>query len=210
MCQVYGVLRPLLAIFIGKFAVSTSGGGRSRRGEKPRRGQFNNGQELIVVLLGAQLLLTYGVTEACVYQTCGEVWKDSQNDEQSKTITETCRGQCVGIHLVGNHVRICKEDEDVLTGTTGEVVFHGKQVDESSIYWGQTDLTLQKFSSRLCESSNKICYYYRTGDLGFLDSSGRLHIIGHVEGEDGMVKVNGVRIELSEIESAILTDSHDK
>mmetsp|Transcript_27800 Transcript_27800/g.43134 ORF Transcript_27800/g.43134 Transcript_27800/m.43134 type:complete len:1083 (+) Transcript_27800:48-3296(+) len=178
-------------------------------GEKVSKRTFQQWARADSHSLGVRLLLTYGVTEACVYQTCGEVWKDGQNDEQSRTITETCRGQCVGIPLAGNHVRICKQDEDVPTGTTGEVVLHGKQVDELSMYWGQTDLTLQKFSSRFCESSNKMCYYYRTGDLGFLDSSGRLHIIGRVEGEDGMVKVNGVRIELGEIEAAILTDSHD-
>lgn len=121
---------------------------------------------------------------------------------------EMGEGKCVGRPLVGNYVRICRQNEDVPAGTTGEVVLHGNQLDEFSVYWDQADLTSKKFSSEFCQCSNEICYYYRTGDLGFLDSMGSLHIIGRVEGEDGMVKINGVRIELGEIEAAIVRDSH--
>ena len=42
---------------------------------------------------------------------------------------------------------------------------------------------------------------YRTGDLGRQDRDGRIHFAGRV---DTQVKVNGVRIELSEIEHALL------
>lgn len=43
---------------------------------------------------------------------------------------------------------------------------------------------------------------YKTGDLGFVDAAGNLHFMGR---EDEQVKINGMRVEIGEIEQFILS-----
>ena len=161
-----------------------------------------------------RLLATYGTTEACVYQTCGEVVFVENNHEASL-------GQDVGLPLAGNIVRICHVSEgetcseallNDVAGTgpsngVGEVVLAGSQLDCISGYWGQPDLTKGVFvecSEKSNDGAKRM--HYRTGDLGYLGENGHLNILGRIAGEDGMVKINGVRIELGEVESAIIDD----
>ena len=169
------------------------------------------------VIRGPRLLATYGTTEACVYQTCGEVFF-------VENIGEASPGQDVGLPLAGNIVRICHVSEEEnnscgfktilndVAGTgpsngIGEVVLTGSQLDFISGYWGRPDLTKGVFveCSEISKHGTKRMHY-RTGDLGYLDENGNLHILGRIAGEGGMVKINGVRIELGEVESAIIDD----
>ncbi len=153
-----------------------------------------------------KLLSTYGVTEACVYQTVGEVFvKDCES---------TNIGYDIGFPIDGVHVSICKETsndthlhENVLTIVgQGEIVVSGLQVDELSGYLNLPDMTRKKFIKFPIEDNNKsVQYFYRTGDRGLIDpQSGRLRILGRIDGEEGMVKINGVRVELGEIEHSIV------
>jgi acyl-CoA synthetase (AMP-forming)/AMP-acid ligase II/ankyrin repeat protein len=163
----------------------------------------NSKIEDIVSSSRLRLCSTYGVTEACVYQTFGEVWASDQGI-----------GQNVGKPLRALDVHICYENnqtslEGVKEGTPGEIVLSGKQLDECSGYLSRGQPTADKFGNgSLLESDNDIqyeSYYYRTGDRGYVDSfTGDIHILGRIEGEDGMVKINGVRVELGEIESALI------
>lgn len=162
-----------------------------------------------------RLFATYGVTEACVYQTCGEIFQfnNAESNDQS-----------VGQPLIGTTVNICRplaEDscdmyspleflqsaEGACDPVIGEVVLSGAQVDITSSY-----LNLPVVSRRVfVESKDRPeQYFYRTGDLGYINASTELlHILGRIKG-DGMVKVNGVRIELAEIESALIDDATDE
>ena len=183
-----------------------------------------------------RLLATYGVTEACVYQTCGEVF-DTDSSEVA------CQKQGVGQPLVGTHVHICRplSNDDEVTDiessvtnaapiivdnendgaddpTIGEVVLSGAQVDGVSSYLNLPELTRRTFvtisnrpkNNKDSDDSAAILLAYRTGDLGYIDSTAKnLHIVGRIKG-DGMVKVNGVRIELAEIESALIDDMADE
>jgi hypothetical protein len=46
------------------------------------------------------------------------------------------------------------------------------------------------------------------GDRGYVDSaSAHLFLCGRIEGEDGMIKVNGVRVEIGELEAALQDDA---
>jgi acyl-CoA synthetase (AMP-forming)/AMP-acid ligase II len=65
-----------------------------------------------------------------------------------------------------------------------------------------------KFAAEVVSTSQRLTYYYRTGDRGCVDPdyNGALRIIGRIVGEEGMVKINGVRVELGEIESALVDD----
>lgn len=179
-----------------------------------------------------RLLATYGVTEACVYQTCGEVFATNSSEV-------ACR-ESVGQPLVGSIVHICRplsndestdiessitntspiivDDENDDAGpTVGEVVLSGAQVDGVSSYLNLPELTRRAFVTISMNGpknnidANNIAplLTYRTGDLGYIDSTTKnLHILGRIKG-DGMVKVNGVRIELAEIESALIDDTVD-
>ncbi|GKY92879.1 hypothetical protein MPSEU_000257100 [Mayamaea pseudoterrestris] len=143
------------------------------------------------------LCATYGVTEACVYQTFGAI----DNDDCSTS---------VGAPFDGMGVRICDEaNQDQLVDVKswlppenpvhGEVVLFGNQLDRHSSYLCRHDLSAKKF---VCDGN---VYYYRTGDRGFIHpETNNLHILGRIAGESGMVKINGIRIELSEIETAIV------
>ena len=181
-----------------------------------------------------QLYATYGVTEACVYQTIGEVYQDDEKNSVSLPPS-------VGHPFPGLGVRICVETEpthlvDVVTydgvdGTVddnsnyihrpmnvGEVVLYGAQLDQLASYWNRPDFSRDKFihdeswnasgqlTTDLLSPSDR--YFYRTGDLGFIHpETSNLHIMGRIQG-DGMVKIRGVRVELGEIEAALI-DQHE-
>jgi acyl-CoA synthetase (AMP-forming)/AMP-acid ligase II len=145
-----------------------------------------------------RLYATYGVTEACVYQTMGLVTQND-NDKQQQG------GQCVGRAFPGLQFRIVAEDDSNLEaqeqdGSTGEVVLSGLQLDHLSGYLNRSDLTQSRFV-RLHET-----LYYKTGDRGYI-RDGHLFIVGRIHGQGGMVKVNGVRIELCEAEAALIDDN---
>jgi hypothetical protein len=99
-----------------------------------------------------------------------------------------------------------------MTGV-GEVVLQGKQIDEYSGYLNKEQLSREKFfkASLTREQSDgdgddeQETYCYSTGDRGCIDSATNdVYILGRIDGEDGMVKVNGVRVELGEIENALI------
>jgi acyl-CoA synthetase (AMP-forming)/AMP-acid ligase II len=158
-----------------------------------------------------RLLSTYGVTEACVYQTVGEVFIEEDNVERDNSV-----GYDIGSPMEGTKVRICKEsnivgnsdaEENVLVDvdetTNGEIVLSGNQLDEYSGYLNLPELTKKKFIQ--VKSNRCVEYFYRTGDRGLINpNSGRVHILGRIDGEEGMIKISGVRVELGEIEHAIL------
>lgn len=154
-----------------------------------------------------KLLSTYGVTEACVYQTFGEVFADTTVSDKRT------RGQDIGFSFQGLEIRICQEGCDSNTvnvallevetrGLEGEIIIEGQQLDEFSGYLNMTESTNLKFISQP-GLKRRVCY--RTGDKGYIDPrTSRLHILGRIGGEEGMVKINGVRVELGEIEHSIL------
>ena len=141
-----------------------------------------------------RLLATYGVTEACVYQTAGVV-----NSSKQKGY--------VGSSLPGMYVVIWQEEDNengdratsrpLSNGSVGEVVLYGSQLNDLSGYYKQPELTKTKFLRVHGQM------YYRTGDRGFV-RDGELHIVGRISGDD-MVKLNGVRVQLGDIEQALLT-----
>lgn len=162
-----------------------------------------------------RLLSTYGVTEACVYQTVGEVFAE---DIASKKM-----GYYIGETIEGVVILICKEttksnvqnpEENILQTIVdpmevGEIVISGSQLDEYSGYLNLPDLTRKKFSKIISKKSDgslgSTKYFYRTGDRGLIGpNSGRIYILGRIDGEEGMIKTSGVRVELGEIEHAIL------
>jgi acyl-CoA synthetase (AMP-forming)/AMP-acid ligase II len=161
-----------------------------------------------------RLLATYGVTEACVYQTVGEIIKDEGGED-----TQKLQGHFIGSAMDGIEIRICKESnnnhetqstvhhfEIAAPAEIGEIVISGNQLDEFSGYLNLSQLTKRKFI-KVSEPSNNgsTKYYYKTGDRGLMNpNTGQFQILGRIDGEEGMVKINGVRVELGEIEHSIV------
>ena len=98
----------------------------------------------------------------------------------------------VGHPAPGFTVSICDESGKALpAGEVGEIAAVGPSVMMG--YWNDPELTARK---RLPGNPNS----YRTGDLGYLDETGMLHLVGR---RDQMVKLRGQRLDLGEVEAAL-------
>lgn len=183
-----------------------------------------------------RLLATYGVTEACVYQTAGEVFYDIYNNVKSHKAE--IPGQNVGFPLEGCFIQIWKEGElcsrpefhsspeaainvkvdlrsqaseqGLFCPKVGEVVIFGEQVDNLSGYLNKSNLTHDKFVCDREDSKNiNTRFFYKTGDRGYIHPrNGHLHILGRIGG-DSMIKINGIRVEIGEIEAGLTDDIID-
>ena len=151
-----------------------------------------------------KLFATYGVTEACVYQTIGEIkWEENP----------TMGGQDVGLSFNGINARVCiekRQDQLIDVGTCGypdglgEIVLVGGQLDQLSSYLHLNSLSMKKFVNDSGMTS------YRTGDRGYFHpDTNHLFIVGRIEGEQNTVKIKGIRVELGEIETSLVDDSND-
>jgi amino acid adenylation domain-containing protein len=128
----------------------------------------------------------YGPTEATV--GCLVHRFDSQND-LSKSVP-------IGKPIANMQAYILAENLiPVPQGVIGK--FYVSGVGLSDGYWNNKELTEQKFLQDPFQPETKI---YDTGDLARLNSKGEIEYLGR---KDQQVKIGGIRIELSEIESAL-------
>lgn len=135
----------------------------------------------------ARLINSYGPTETIVCTV----------QEMSTAAAEP---QLIGTALPGLDVVLIQEDglEEVAPGSVGELCVAGVQLFRGYIGVDDDSRTGKRFrrGSQL---------FYRTGDLGVLthlaDSAvPSIRLLGR---KDGQVKVNGVRIDLGEVETAL-------
>ncbi|GAB4409859.1 MAG: hypothetical protein OHK0056_12280 [Bacteriovoracaceae bacterium] len=82
--------------------------------------------------------------------------------------------------------------EKILDGEVGELLIAGSLVALG--YFEREELTKQKF----IQFEGMRCY--RTGDLVHIDETGAIHFHGRI---DDQIKINGVRVEIGEIEAII-------
>lgn len=93
------------------------------------------------------------------------------------------------------------DDRAVAPGEVGELLIRGGVVMKG--YWGQPDKTANGFFRRpVFDQFEDI--FYRTGDLVQLDKDGNYRYLGR---KDRQIKTRGYRVELDEIEVALLTHS---
>lgn len=92
-------------------------------------------------------------------------------------------------------------------GVTGEIYISGDQVTRG--YWGNTNElnTKSNFVPNPFATESNYHIMYRTGDLGFWDEDLNISYVGRV---DNQVKVRGFRVELEEIENALITAGEGK
>ncbi|KAI1131716.1 hypothetical protein F5Y10DRAFT_285656 [Nemania abortiva] len=87
-------------------------------------------------------------------------------------------------------------------GIIGEIYISGNQVTQG--YWGKTNelATKSRFIINPFAVEPNYHIMYRTGDLGFWDEEMNLSYVGRI---DNQVKVRGFRVELEEVENALIS-----
>lgn len=99
----------------------------------------------------------------------------------------------VGRPVTGRSISVVNEKGNQCdTNEIGEIVIGGPFL--SSGYLNLSELNQRVFSTRAGER------YYHSGDLGYRDEKGLLYVVGR---KDNQVKINGVRVELEEVERIV-------
>ena len=115
-----------------------------------------------------------------------------------RTFTFPEQGVPIGYPPPGKKILLLDENgQEVELGQVGEIAVTGRNLNVG--YWNQPDLTEAKFLADPAGGDERI---YLTGDLGRMMPDGFLMHLGR---KDFMVKVRGYRVELGEIETALLT-----
>ncbi len=131
----------------------------------------------------AELWNLYGPTEATVWASAWQV----ESPERGVLLGEALPG--IGLHVL---------DEDgnpVAPGLPGELWISGAGVAQG--YLARPELSAQRFLALPATGERA----YRSGDLAVLDAPTRLRHLGRI---DSQIKLRGHRIELEEIDCALL------
>jgi hypothetical protein len=102
----------------------------------------------------------------------------------------------VGYAVTDSDVLLLDDSGDGGDGRIGEIAVKSRFL--ASGYWRQSELTAAKFSLAPEGGDLRI---YRTGDLGRMEPDGCLFHLGR---QDFQVKVRGYRVEIGEVERALL------
>ncbi|EIV92397.1 acyl-CoA synthetase (AMP-forming)/AMP-acid ligase II [Frankia sp. QA3] len=136
----------------------------------------------------AAFLVSYGASELGT-ATCAPIWSD---DDLPDGVMPA------GRPVVDVAVRVLSPDGiEMPPGETGEVVVAGRFITGG--YWRAPEASAARFGVGPDGTPT-----YRTGDLGRLDASGQLRVVGR---NDAAVKIRGYLVEPIEIESALLASS---
>lgn len=139
---------------------------------------------------GLTFLNIYGSSEGCGMITCHAVRGDEDNIPIGK-VPGTYR-----LYIVG------EDGRQVADGEAGELWISGPQLCRG--YLNHPELTAQVFIDNPFNDAREEGYerVFRTGDFVRRDAEGNLLFAGR---RDGLVKIRGFRVELREVETAILT-----
>ena len=136
-------------------------------------------------LPGRRMVNTYGPTEATVIATFGDLHPD-----QPVTI---------GRPIANYRVYILDQQMQLVpSGEPGELYIGGPGLARG--YVGRPDLTSETFVADPF-SDHPADRLYKSGDLGRFNACGEIEFLGRL---DDQIKLRGFRIELAEIESALL------
>lgn len=129
----------------------------------------------------------YGSTETVVNATWHEITERPLDHEAHVPIGRERSGSCVAV--------LDEASRPCAPGESGEIVVGGPSL--AAGYWRDPSLSAARFVSVPGLGGRA----YRTGDVGIVDHRGRLTYLGRI---DSQVQVHGNRVELSEIEAALL------
>jgi len=96
----------------------------------------------------------------------------------------------IGKAIPGVTLRVLNPNgEELPTGEIGEIVATGPNIMQG--YWKDPEATAQVLDG----------YGYHTGDQGYRDEEGFFYVVGR---KDGLLKVSGYRVNISEIEETLM------
>ena len=137
--------------------------------------------------LNADLYDFYGPTEATIYCTSYHFIKGQKNYSLNGMLS-------IGRPLDGIEALFLDEEGNVLPdGEKGELCVAGQQLSPG--YWKDPAKNAAAFFEK--EIGGKKLRFYHTGDLCYRDASGNIMYSGRI---DQQAKIQGYRVELSEIE----------
>ncbi|GAB1858555.1 amino acid adenylation domain-containing protein [Flavobacteriaceae bacterium MHTCC 0001] len=152
------------------------------------------GGEALPLSLAKQLLTKcdslwnmYGPTETTIWSAVKEIHREDEFITIGKPIANT------QLYIVGENNKLMPP------GTVGEIGIGGDGVSQG--YWNRPVLTNEKFIPNPFDNTSQSTLYF-TGDLGKVLPSGEVQCLGRT---DQQVKIRGHRIELGDIEQALLT-----
>jgi len=138
-------------------------------------------------LPNASILNVYGPTEATIFCTYYTYAAASNNKSYNGLLS-------IGKAMQGSHTVIINEKNEILTfGNTGQLCLGGIQLTPG--YWNNEEKNKEAFFDT--EYNGLPERFYKTGDICKIDTDGNMLYIGR---SDSQVKVQGFRVELSEIE----------
>nr|WP_084407138.1 type I polyketide synthase [Pedobacter panaciterrae] len=153
-----------------------------------------NIREFFSSIPNSTLVNVYGPTETTIWVTELKLTGNTDNWAPIPTIGETIAQS--SIYFIDEKLTFLEN------GKTGEICISGTCL--SNGYFHQPDLTNEKFVQLLHPILGQI-KVYRTGDLGKLLDNGEIEFEGR---KDGQIKIRGNRVELGEIEVALMKDDN--
>jgi amino acid adenylation domain-containing protein len=131
----------------------------------------------------ATIMNVYGPTEDTIFCTHYRYDRQDGNKAYNGILS-------IGRPLRGTDIIVVDEkNRELQPGQTGEVCLGGVQLTPG--YWQNEEKNREAFFYKEAER------FYKTGDIGKMDEAGDLLYLGRL---DSQVKVQGFRVELSEIE----------
>ena len=135
-------------------------------------------------LPNAEIDNVYGPTEDTIFCTAYRLRRNEPNVEHNGVLS-------IGTTMTSGKVIIVDENNnEIHDDQVGELCLSGEQLTQG--YWKNPEKNAEAFW--FAEDGTR---YYRSGDLCFYGEGGNINFVGR---KDSQVKINGFRIELSEIE----------
>jgi D-alanine--poly(phosphoribitol) ligase subunit 1 len=135
----------------------------------------------------AEIYNFYGPTEATIYCTFYKIDRNEVNKSLNGMLS-------IGKPMKNVNAIIIDENKNILSeGEKGELCVSGNQISPG--YWNSPEKNEKAFFEKYYNGID--LRFYRTGDLCYLDNEGNLMLVGRL---DSQIKIQGYRVELSEIE----------
>ncbi|WP_291286920.1 non-ribosomal peptide synthetase [Flavobacterium sp.] len=148
-------------------------------------------EEIREVFTNAVINVLYGPTEGSIFIT-SESYLPGVKQFPNAVIGKSNAHNAT--YVLDDHLKLCPYY------SIGELCISGNQVTRG--YLNKAEITAEKFIVNPFKTDEKL---YRTGDMVKRLPNGKIEFVGR---KDNQVKVRGYRIELEEIENALLSSEH--